>query len=74
MGANDVLALDANFKTWQSNRMRGAKDINAFEYYCAEHFLKPFGVSDEEILSGLVGGHQDGGVDGIVFLCESSFC
>jgi len=73
MGANDVLALSANFTQWQSSRMRGLKDVNAFEYYCAENFLKGFGVSDEEILSGLVGGHQNGGIDGMYFFVNRRF-
>jgi hypothetical protein len=71
MGANDVLALDANFRNWCSNRMSGLKrEIVPFEYYCAEHYLKPYGVSDEEILSGLVGGHHDGGIDGMYFFAN----
>ncbi len=71
MGANDVLALEANFRQWQESRMSGFKrDINPFEYYCAEQFLKPFGVADDDILSGLVGGHQNGGVDAMYFFAN----
>jgi hypothetical protein len=71
MGANDVLALDANFKQWQSARMQGLKKgVIPFEYYCAEQFLKPYGVSDEDILAGLVGGHQNGGIDGMYFFAN----
>jgi hypothetical protein len=71
MPANDVLALDANFKQWRESRMHDfKKDINAFEYYCAEHFLKAFGVSDEDIETGLIGGHQDGGVDAMYFFAN----
>ena len=40
---------------------------NPFEYYCVDQFLKRFAVSDDELLSGLVGGGQDGGVDGLYF-------
>jgi AIPR protein len=69
MAANDVLALNANFATWQKNRMPGATtpEANPFEYYCVDQFLKRFAVSDDELLSGLVAGGQDGGIDALYF-------
>ena len=69
MAANDVLALNANFETWRKERMPQpqAGAPNPFEYYCVDQFLKRFGVSDDELLSGLVGGGQDGGVDALYF-------
>jgi hypothetical protein len=68
MSQNDVLALEANFKQWRDSRTLGLKkDINPFEYYCADQFLKPFGLSDDDLLGGLVGGHQDGGIDALYF-------
>jgi hypothetical protein len=69
MAANDVLALNANFGTWQKDRIPDG-DItngNPFEYYCVDQFLKRFAVSDDELLTGLVGGGQDGGVDALYF-------
>ena len=66
MGTNDVLALEANFNQWKAERMIGAKkDTNAFEYYCVDQFVRPFGVSDAQLQTGLVGGGQDGGVDAL---------
>jgi len=67
MGANDVLALKANFATWQADRMPGLTGVDPFEYYCVDQFLKPFAVSDEELRSGLVGGGNDGGADAAYF-------
>jgi hypothetical protein len=67
MGANDVIALRSNFEMWQSDRMPGLTGVDPFEYYCVDQFLKPFAVSDDELLAGLVGGAQDGGVDAIYF-------
>src|SRR5438105_3087911 len=67
MAANDVIALNANFATWQSERMPGLTGVDPFEYYCVEQFLKPFVVSDDEILSGLVSGGGDGGADAVYF-------
>src|SRR6266481_1617728 len=69
MAANDVLALNANFATWQENRMPGATipGTNPFEYYCVDQFLKRFDISDDELLSGLVAGGKDGWIDSIYF-------
>jgi hypothetical protein len=64
MGANDVLALEANFTSWQENRFpTPKKDVNVFEYYCIEQFLRPFDLSDSQHKSGMMGGPKDGGVD-----------
>jgi hypothetical protein len=67
MGANDVLALNANFATWEASRMPGLVGVDPFEYYCVDQFLKQFAVSDSELLAGLVGGGNDGGADAIYF-------
>jgi hypothetical protein len=64
MGANDVLALEANFKTWQEKRFPvPKKDINVFEYYCIDQYLRQFDLSDGQLKTGLIGGGGDGGVD-----------
>lgn len=67
MGANDVLALDANFSGWQTSRMPGLIGVDPFEYYCVDQFLKQFAASDDELLTGLVGGGNDGGADAAYF-------
>lgn len=67
MGANDVLALKANFATWQADRMPGLTGVDPFEYYCVDQFLKQFAVSDDELRAGLVGGGNDGGADAAYF-------
>jgi hypothetical protein len=67
MGANDVLALNANFATWEASRMPGLVGVDPFEYYCVDQFLKQFAVSDAELLAGLVGGGNDGGADALYF-------
>jgi len=64
MGANDVLALEANFKGWQEKRFPvPKKDLNVFEYYCIDQFLRPFDLSDSQLKTGMTGGGGDGGVD-----------
>jgi AIPR protein len=69
MGQNEVIALEANFETWKKARFVGAKkDFNAFEYYSIEQFLRPYGLSDSQLQSGLIGASQDGGVDAFYML------
>jgi hypothetical protein len=64
MGANDVVALEANFKGWQEKRFpTPKKDVNVFEYYCLDQFLRPFDLSDSQLKTGMTGGGGDGGVD-----------
>jgi hypothetical protein len=44
----------------------------AFELFACEQILKPFDLSDDEILDGHVGGGNDGGLDGIYALLEGN--
>ena len=48
--------------------MPGQVGVDPFEYCCVDQFLKPFGLADDELRFGLVGGGNDGGVDAIYFL------
>lgn len=73
MSQNDIVALDANYKNWKEERAIGlTSDIDPFVYYCVEHFLKPYDVSDEEILYGITDGGNDGGTDAIYFFVNGS--
>ena len=59
MAANDVLALDANFKSWSENRFPNPqKGVNVFEYYCIEQFARSFDLGDSQLKSGMVGAGQ----------------
>jgi hypothetical protein len=72
MPTNAVLALDANFKTWQENRFpTPVKGINPFEYYCVEQFTRPYDLGDSQLKTGMIGGGQDGGIDGFYTLANS---
>jgi AIPR protein. len=68
MGANDVLALEAHFRNYKENRFPAlpGKDFDVFEYYCLDQLLRS--LSDSQIKSGMVGGGNDGGVDGLYML------
>ena len=66
MSSNEATALDANFTGWRENRFPNPpKDINVFEYYCVEQFLRAFDLSDSQLKTGIIGGSKDGGVDGL---------
>ena len=71
MPANDVLALDANFKRWKENRFPNpAKGVNVFEYYCIEQFARSFDLGDSQLKGGMVGGGGDGGADAFYILAN----
>jgi hypothetical protein len=70
MGKNDVLALEANFDTWQKSRMPGLGGVDPFEYYCVDQFIKQYAISDDELLPGLTGGANDGGIDAGYFFAN----
>jgi hypothetical protein len=64
--SNEAVALEANFKGWQEKRFpTPPKDLNVFEYYCIDQFLRPFDLSDSQLKTGLIGGPKDGGVDAL---------
>src|SRR5665811_1027945 len=73
MAPNDVLALKIEYDKWVSERAKGLTDfdpeISPFEFFCAEQFLKShILLSDQDILSGIIGKSDDGGVDSFYFL------
>ena len=71
MSANDVLALEANFKSWKENRFPNPpKGINIFEYYCVEQFTRSFDLGDSQLKSGMIGGGLDGGIDAFYILAK----
>jgi hypothetical protein len=66
MSSNEAIALDANFKSWQEKRFPvPPKDLNVFEYYCVDQFLRQFDLSDSQLKTGLLGASKDGGVDAL---------
>jgi len=66
MSSNEAVALEANFKSWQEKRFpTPPKDLNVFEYYCVDQFLRQFDLSDSQLKTGLLGGGKDGGVDAL---------
>lgn len=73
MAPNDVLALNIEYERWVSERATGLAafdpEISPFEFFCAEQFLKTHVLlSDQDILYGIIGKSDDGGVDSFYFL------
>jgi hypothetical protein len=63
----DLQALEANFDGWKKERAPSLQTWEAFERFSAENLLRDADLTDEEITSGLFGGSDDGGVDGMFF-------
>ena len=71
MSANDEIVLKANFEDWKQ-RIADVKGVDPWLYYCVEQFVKPYALDDEELLSGITDGGNDGGTDAIYFLVNQS--
>ena len=68
-----MLGLNAEYDRWVTCRTAGlssfAREITPFDVFCAEQFLKPHVLlSDQDILSGIVGKSDDGGIDSFYFI------
>lgn len=70
MSENDKQALVANFDIWRSERASHLEKDVAFEYFTCGEILKDFDLTDEEIESGIIGGSNDGGIDGFYFFVD----
>ncbi len=71
MSQNDVLGLNSEYERWlaRTSGLSFPRGVTAFDVFCAEQFLKPHVLlSDQDVLSGLVGKSDDGGVDGFYFI------
>ncbi len=65
MANNDQIILDQIIEEQRQNRVPTSSKPEYFEIYVAEQVLKDYDLSDDEIESGLTGGGNDGGIDGI---------
>ncbi|WP_422003887.1 AIPR family protein [Pyruvatibacter mobilis] len=68
MSSNDAIVLKANFDDWKA-RVEGT-NVDPWLYYCVEQFVKPYMLDDDEILSGIVDGGNDGGFDAIYLVAN----
>lgn len=66
---NELVLLDQVLKDRQAERANPLTDEKAFELFACEQGLRDFELSPDEIAEGVVGGSNDGGLDGVyVFL------
>ncbi|MGW6415263.1 AIPR family protein [Streptomyces sp. NPDC055055] len=69
MSANDRVLINQMIDEWRNARAVPLTFDAAFERFASEHALHGFGLSEEEIEAGIIGGGNDGGIDGAyVFL------
>ena len=68
MPTNDQIVLDQILEQRKKEIDPSADDSSFFELFTAEQVLKDFDLSYDEIESGLIGGGQDGGIDGLYVL------
>lgn len=66
---NELVLLDQVLKQRQDERITPIRDDDAFELFACEQALGERDLSTEEVADGVVGGGNDGGLDGVyVFL------
>lgn len=68
MASNDLVLLDQILKERQSARPTPLADSEAFEFLACELAMKQADLGQDEIEQGIVGGGNDGGIDGIYVL------
>ncbi|MGW1615616.1 AIPR family protein [Streptomyces sp. NPDC002285] len=69
MSANDRVLIKQMIEERRNTRAVPLSFDAAFERFASEHALHGFGLSEEEIEAGVIGGANDGGIDGAyVFL------
>jgi len=70
-GRNDSAVLEI-VVSQRTGPLSSPEPGTAFELFACEQILKPFDLSDDEILDGHVGGGNDGGLDGIYVLVDGN--
>jgi hypothetical protein len=63
----DVRGLETNFEGFKRDRYPSLSVADAFERFAIRQILKDADLSDDEIESGILGGQDDGGADGMYF-------
>jgi hypothetical protein len=63
----DIKGLETNFDGFRKDRFPNLSVSDAFERSVARQILKDADLSDDETESGMLGGSDDGGVDGMFF-------
>jgi AIPR protein len=74
MAKQDVDAVELEFGRWSSERAADLpQHVDPFEVFCAETLLKDYNLSDDDIMSGVIGRSLDGGCDAFFFLVGGKY-
>jgi hypothetical protein len=65
VSSNELVLLDQILQQRQAERSEPLPDDRAFELLACENALRDFNLSTEEVEAGIVGGGNDGAIDGI---------
>ncbi|WP_244142116.1 hypothetical protein [aff. Roholtiella sp. LEGE 12411] len=71
MAANDIIVLNSLLEQKKSQTANSLPDDDYFELFTFEQALKKYDLSYEELLSGQIGGSDDGGIDGFFTFINS---
>lgn len=63
MTQNDIIILDSTLGQKKQSIHATLDDATYFEVFCTEQILKNYDLSYEELMDGITGGGDDGGVD-----------
>jgi hypothetical protein len=69
---NELVLLDQVLAQRQAERDEPIPDDEAFEIFACEQVLREFDFSSDETSAGIVGGGNDGGIDGIYVILGDS--
>lgn len=72
MSSNDVILLERKINDSRSETVGLAASLQE-TYFFAKHSLKEYSPSHDDLLSGIVDGNHDGGLDGIFILVNGNF-
>lgn len=72
MPSNELVLLDQIMQQRQAERATPLPADEAFEIFACEQALRDFDLSADEVTSGVVGGGNDGAIDGVYVFLGSS--
>lgn len=71
MANNDVVLLEKVLEAKRELAPEKLKDHEYFELFAAEQVLRDYDLSTDELLDGIVGGGDDGGLDGVYTFADT---
>jgi DNA-binding Lrp family transcriptional regulator len=68
----DQAVLESAFLEFKNQEFPDATLGDAFEHFCGQELTKEFGLSDNEVKKGVIGGDKDGGIDGFYVIVNEN--